>query len=293
MSAPRTLVLKRSAQTPGPLSLSDRILKVLSDGRAIKANKLRKLVFASPGIDPTTTWDDFKDAFEVLVRVKAVSKTIQPETVTAAAHEVVQLTTAVAKAAPAAAKRAREEKLNEVTSSAKKAKGGVSGEPSDRGDVLKSTMDVPAKFLPMLLRQQGKKIKNIEINSKTRINAEASGKDEAANDELGSIRTITITGSEEKHLRTARVLLNKMLSAFTSFGKTEPGVDDKNGGEKGKGSRDGVGQGGKGGGNGGKGGKGGDRGKGKGNGGGLSPVASASAASGDDAKAKKRDRKFY
>jgi len=275
-----------------PPGLPSLILNVLSDGRAVKTNKLRKSVFMLPALDPKTTWNDYRDALETLIQERKVSKTTMHATSTEAAHEVVHLPTATVQTAPVLEKRAHEESETVDTSPEKKKKRGDGlGDSPEAGGMVKNIMEVPAKFLPMLLRQHGQKIKNIEVNSKTSISVDAGDGGKAANLKPGSTSTITITGSEEKYVRTARLFLDKMLSAFANSSKAEAAADKNNGkddGGKGSSSKGRLGKGGKGG----KGSKGG-HGKGKGHSSSQKPITVEDSASSENLRAKKRDRKFY
>jgi len=286
-----------------PTSLPSLLLNVLSDGRAVKSNKLRKSVFGLPGVDPKTTWDDFRDALEALIRDGKVSKTTINATSTEVAHEVVHLPTATIQTTLLVEKRTYEDEGSGDSSPTKKMKHDIGvGDSPEAEAMVKNTMEVPAKFLPMLLRQHGQKIKNIELNSKTSIDVDAGDGGKAATLEAWSTSTITITGSEEKHVRTARLFLDKMLSAFASTSKAEvaAATNDGAGGKgKGNGGKGGLGKGNKGG----KGKKGnsspfhdghkGGRGKGKGRSSSQDTLTGENPFSSEKARAKKRDRKFY
>ena len=215
-----------------------------------KVNKLRKKVFAALG-ETSLTWTDYKDA---LTKIIATGTVIE-------AGDVVRLAACGASASAPSGdvpvmkqkkeKRKREETPEEDAQRAAKREANdakreaIAKRASEAGDMC-ATLDVPAAFVPFLLRQQSTKLKNIETNSKTSIQIQR--RSEVA--EGCTVRTLTIYGSTEKQLNTAKVLLNGMLKSFhrhANGGDTTAANDGerpaKGKGAKGKGS--GRGRGGK------------------------------------------------
>jgi hypothetical protein len=56
------------------------------------------------------------------------------------------------------------------------------------------------------------KVKNIEVNTKTHIHCAPEVSVESQNSD--AVRIVTISGGEEKHLKAARILIDKMFEAF-------------------------------------------------------------------------------
>ena len=288
-------------------ALTQAILAVLVEG-GVKPNKLRKTVMARQTVqDEGASWDDFAASLAALEASGTVERETQADfselcvlVGASVQKKKKRALDALAEATPAqgeAGKKAKRPKEQPV-------KGSDDGAAAPK-TIIRTTMTVPARFVPFLLRQSGKKVKNIEVNTKTHI--QCGSKEEAAapssraskapgtqlpsgalerlaadravgdKEEKDKDRVLTITGGEAKHLKGAQILIEKMLEAFQRNGK--PG-GDSNGG-KGKG--------------------GGGKGKGKGKGGkgkggtgrAALPETDHGDSEGGDAKKKRRDRKFY
>ena len=136
------------------------------------------------------------------------------------------------------------------------------------------TIEMPSGFVPFLLRANGLKLANIEANSKTRIQVEQGRQrkgaplDEKHDTELANdsekghfFRRITIKGAQERHCRTAEILMQKMYEAY-SRKETSVSCGPKTKKHEARGDRTSKGKGGRGKGGRGKGGRGkGGRGK--------------------------------
>ena len=198
------------------------------------------------------TWDDFKDSLEALEDDGTVEREV-PD----GGDEVCVLSSASGGGGDDNSKRKRSAEIaqDRVDVKAKKAKKATAQDAFDASNIIELNMEVPGRFIPFLLRQSGRKLENIETNTKTRIQVLAPATDTADDDIIRDARTpgtklpssfnfptsadagggegaateqpkraLTIKGKEEKHLKGAQILIQKMLDAFNGVGYRKTGA---------------------------------------------------------------------
>jgi hypothetical protein len=232
--------------------IKSKILRLLANEQ-LKPNKLRKKVMDA-GMKakfPDLTWDDFAAQLKSLEEAGQVLKVPDPSEPNG---ELCCLPNSDVK--PTQAKPKPVERKKRALDMDIKESVNVVGEDGEGGEgesakkpKLQVTIDLPEKFIPFLLRQEGAKLKNIETNSKTKIQCDQKKVPQSSQAEAGraikspltniadlvqkvveaegvnnenETRSIVITGFEEKHLKTAQVLINSMLNAFHKNGKGKP-----------------------------------------------------------------------
>lgn len=209
--------------------ISELILTQLNEKGDAKPNKVRKVVMEKLKDKlPAATWTDFSEAIEHLEKSGEVKRETLPDF-----SEILTLKKTPPKKRSLDGTKISDESLTESEHEAK---------PFIK---LERKISVPDRFIPFLLRQSGQKLKNIELNSKTRIHCSPSISSLKAQKEAdsssskvsgvvsdGDARVITIVGGEEKHLKTAQILVEKMLSAFQKNDKSGSGISESKHGSK-------------------------------------------------------------